>query len=243
MRLHYLQHVAFEDAANIARWAAERGHALSRTLLYADEPLPAHDAYDALAVMGGPMNIYQHDLHPWLAAEKEFLRGAIGRRKFVLGVCLGAQLLADVLGGPVTQNPAKEIGWFPVRKTPQAAQSPLFDVLPPEFTPFHWHGDTFAIPPGALHAASSEGCAQQAFQFTDRVVGLQFHLDYSVSAIERMVAHCGDELHQDHEGPWVETSPERLASAADVQAAEELLYRFLDAWSAATDASHAAGVA
>lgn len=226
MRLHYLQHVAFEDAANVACWAADRGCAVSRTLLYAGQPLPPLDAFDALAIMGGPMNIYQDEQHPWLVDEKAFLRRAIDAGKHVLGICLGAQLVADVLGGPVTQNAHREIGWFPVRRTPQSSSS-LLAALPEECTPFHWHGDTFAIPPGAVHAASSEACAQQAFQFGDRVVGLQFHIDYSVESIERMIRHCADELQPSR---WVETDPQRLASAQRVAEAKRLLYRLLDAW-------------
>ena len=225
MRLHYLQHVPFEDAANIACWAVERGHALSRSLLYADQSLPAHDAYDWLVIMGGPMNIYQHNLHPWLAREKDFIKGAIEHGKAVLGVCLGAQLIADVLGGRVFTNRQREIGWFPVRLTPQAASSPLFRALPGEFTAFHWHGDTFSIPEGATHCASSEACANQAFQFGDRVVGLQFHLDYSTPAIERMIAHCSDELGG---GPFVQDAAALLGSASGTDETQRLLYRFLD---------------
>lgn len=98
MRIHYLQHVPFEDLANIEVWAGEKGHEVSVTRLYMDETLPALDRFDWLIVMGGPMNIYEEVEYPWLIKEKEFIRNAINAGKFVMGICLGAQLIADVLG-------------------------------------------------------------------------------------------------------------------------------------------------
>src|SRR4051812_36082961 len=117
MRIHSLEHQAAEGPGKIADWAAARGHSIARTALYADEALPALEAFDVLVVMGGGMNIYQYRDYPWLPMEKAFLRRAIYAGKPILGICLGAQLLADVLGGKVYQNPEKEIGWFPVAIT------------------------------------------------------------------------------------------------------------------------------
>jgi GMP synthase-like glutamine amidotransferase len=226
LRIHYLQHVEFEDAANIVPWAEARGHAVNRTRLYENEPLPPADAFDWLVIMGGPMNIDEHDRYPWLVREKQFIAETIGRNKPVLGICLGAQLLADVLGGRVTPNGEKEIGWFPVSLTDGASGLPVFRALPEEFLPFHWHGDTFSIPPGAVHAAGSEACANQAFQYGDRVVGLQFHLDYSAASIGKMIQSCGDELV---EAPHIQRSPERLTDPVRVANLRGLLDRFLDA--------------
>ncbi len=226
MRIHYLQHVPFEDAANVAAWAETRGHTVSATRLDQNEPLPPPEAFDWLAIMGGPMNIHEHDRYPWLVREKQCIADAIHDKKLVLGICLGGQLLADVLGGRVTPNAEKEIGWFPVSLSADASRSPVFQTLPERFLPFHWHGDTFSIPPGALHAAQSEACANQAFQYGDRVIGLQFHLDYSVASIEKMIEHCGDELV---DAPHVEASRKLLTDAGRVQPIRELLYRFLDA--------------
>lgn len=226
MRIHYLQHVPFEHAANIAAWAGTRGHTLSATRLDRGDPLPALDAFNWLVIMGGPMNVYEHDRCPWLVREKRFIADSIRDNKLVLGVCLGGQLVADVLGGRVTPNAEKEIGWFPVSLSSRAAQSPVFQTLPERFLAFHWHGDTFSIPPGAQHTAQSEACANQAFQYGDRVIGLQFHLDYSVASIEKMIEHCGEELV---DAPHVQSSPPALADAKRVEGIQELLYRFLDA--------------
>ena len=116
MQLHYLQHVPFETIAGIGDWATSRGHTVSGTQLFAEEFTHPGD-FDFLVVMGGPMNIYEEAEYPWLAEEKAFIASAVEAGKLVLGVCLGAQLVADVLGGPVTPGPQPEIGWYPVELT------------------------------------------------------------------------------------------------------------------------------
>jgi GMP synthase (glutamine-hydrolysing) len=229
LRIHYLQHVAFEGAANILAWAEERGHAVTSTRFDLGQPLPEPTAFDWLVVLGGPMNVYEHETYPWLAAEKRFLGNAIRRGAGVLGVCLGAQLAADVLGGRVTRNPQKEIGWFPVSLTAEGAGTPWFRGFPGSFTAFHWHGDTFSIPPGGVRLAASEACGNQAFCYGDRVLGLQFHLDYSQQSIEQMIAHCADELLP---GPAVQAAAELRSTAARVAEIRRLLERLLDAMAA-----------
>lgn len=165
MRIHYLQHVPFEGPAYIETWAGEKGHPVAGSLLFQGGQLPALDQFDLLVIMGGPMNVYE---------EEKFIKEAIEAGKLVLGVCLGAQLLADVLGGQVTRNQDKEIGWHPVTLTADAKNSRFFRNLPPYFNAFHWHGDTFSIPPGGLRVAESQACLNQAFEYDGRVLGLQF---------------------------------------------------------------------
>jgi GMP synthase-like glutamine amidotransferase len=204
MKIHALQHVPFEDPANIVPWAVGRGHSTSGTKLYTNDALPRPGDFDWLVIMGGPMNIYEEKEYPWLRGEKKLIADAVAAGKTVLGICLGAQLLADVLGARVFRNEYKEIGWFPVTLTAAAEQSPLFGGLPGTFTAFHWHGDTFDIPPGCIHTAESKACAGQAFEFGGgRVVALQFHLESSVESIERLILHCGDELT---EGKYVQSA-------------------------------------
>lgn len=206
MRIEWFQHADFEDLGCIAPWLAERGHAAERRRLYAGEAPGAVTDSDALIVMGGPMNIYEHERHPWLAAEKLAIRAAIDAGKPVLGICLGAQLIADVLGGPVTRNAESEIGWFEVALSAEGRAAASFAGLPPRFTAFHWHGDTYALPPGAARLATSEACAQQAFSWGGgRVLGLQFHLEVTRANAEEWFRH------------------ERIVPSRTVQAPEAIL--------------------
>lgn len=227
MRLHWLGHVPFENAANIGGWAEQRGYGVTSTRLYADEPLPDIEEIDVLAIMGGPMNVYQYRRYPWLVAEKHFIERALRAEVPMIGVCLGAQLIADVLGARVTEGPQIEIGWHAVRLTPQASAAVPFSHLPAEFTPFHWHGDTFEVPAGAMRLAESDACPNQAFAYGRRVLGLQFHLEYSVQSIEAMLAHCGDELA---EAAFIQTSDQIRAGYRRVPGTWSLLAALLDSF-------------
>lgn len=225
MRIHYLQHVAFEDPAGIRNWAAARGAELTGTRLFAGERPPPPADLDGLVVMGGPMNIYQEDCHPWLGPEKTFIADAVAAGRVVVGICLGAQLLADVLGARVRRNRWREIGWLPVRRTGAAAGTPLADLLPEAVEVFHWHGDTFDLPPGAVHLAASTACAQQAFLHHDRVLGLQFHLETTPDSARELIARCGDELDG---GPFVQDARAMLADPARFARVNALMHRILD---------------
>lgn len=194
MRIHYLQHVPFEDSANIGIWAKINGHSLTNTEIFQAEPFPDIEDIDVLAVMGGLMNIYQYRDYPWLKDEKVFIEKAIKKNVKIIGVCLGAQLIADVLGAKVTQNPYIEIGWHEVKLTDAASNSKFFKDYPQTFTAIHWHGDTFSIPTGATHLAASDACSNQAFQYKDNIIALQFHIEYSAHSIDKMLEHCLDDL-------------------------------------------------
>jgi len=224
MRIHYLQHVPFEDLANIETWAKDRGHDLSRTLLFQEESLPKLAEFDWLIVMGGPMNIYGHDKYPWLMTEKEFIRQAIESNKVVFGICLGAQLIADVLGGKVHRNDHREIGWFPVKLTDEGVASRIFGVLPDRFVAIHWHGDTFEIPPGAMRVAKSAGCKNQAFM-KGKAICLQFHLESSLNRVDHLIQNCADELT---DGRFVQSPKELLSHLDRFQELQELMELFLD---------------
>jgi GMP synthase-like glutamine amidotransferase len=143
--------------------------------------------------MGGPMSV--NDPEPWVEVERSMIRRAIAAETPVLGVCLGAQLIASALGARVFRAQRKEIGWFPVAWTPQAARDPLVEDLPDPSNLFHWHGEMFDIPDGATLLASSERCAHQAFRYGDRVYALQFHAEVTPEMIAdwcRQDENCGD---------------------------------------------------
>ena len=227
MRFHWLGNVGFEDAAEVGVWAAAQGYEVTATRLYEGEDLPAVEAIDALAVMGGPMNVYQYRDFPWLVREARFVEAAMKAGVPVLGICLGSQLMADVLGAKVVQNREKEIGWFDVTLTAEAEGMAAFREIPAKFTAFHWHGDTFGIPAGAKHLAVSEACVNQAFAYGQRAIGLQFHLEYSVESIRRMLIHCGDELVE--EGPFVASAEAIRAGLSHVEGTRRVLAALLGA--------------
>ncbi len=188
------------------KWLTEEGHTLSCSRLWAGDELPAVDSFAALIVMGGPMGIYDHVDYPWLVQEKEFLAQVVEREIPVLGICLGAQLLADVLGAEVTANPEKEIGWFPVTATTDIPEM-LTSVLPKEMIVFHWHGDTFALPDDAVCLYGSSACVNQAFLYKKHVLGLQFHLETTPGSAATLIENCRAELVQ---APWIMTEDEML---------------------------------
>jgi len=227
MRIHSLQHVPFEDLAHIETWAQDRSHSISRTLLFNHEHFPEMSEFDWLVILGGPMNIYEEEEFPWLKREKKFIAEAIAQQKAVLGICLGAQLVADILGGKVFKNPYKEIGWYPVRLTPEARKSAIFRPLPAQFTAFHWHGDTFSIPPGGIRIAKSEGCSNQAFEYHGRVIGLQFHLESALESIQRLIRNCEDELVG---GKYIQSAEEMLGQRGNLPEIRRIMTLLLDHW-------------
>jgi GMP synthase (glutamine-hydrolysing) len=194
MRVHYLQHVSFEGLGNIAPWLDEHGMEVSSTKMYRGEEFPSLDDIDWLMVMGGPMSVHDETAYPWLSAERRFLAEAIDRDKTILGFCLGAQLIADVLGANVYANTEPEIGWFPIERVENASPLDLRRLLPPRMDVFHWHGETFDLPVGAVHLAHSMACENQAFAYGDRVLGLQFHLETTPAGATALVKNCADEL-------------------------------------------------
>jgi GMP synthase (glutamine-hydrolysing) len=187
MRLHYLQHVAYEPPGYVAEWAREQGHEVTGTRLHAGESFPDTDAFDWLVVMGGPMGVYDSEEYPWLQDEQALIREAIAAEKGVLGICLGAQLVAAAMGADVYPATESEIGWFPVEATAGASGTP-FETLGSEYEAFHWHGDTFDLPAGATRVARTDAFENQAFVAeAGRVVGLQFHLEVTPATIDDLV--------------------------------------------------------
>ena len=130
LQIHYLQHVPFEGLGSIESWLHERGHHVSATHMFSGDQLPQLDHLDWLMVMGGPMGVSDDIQYPWLKGEKEFIREAVDSGKVVLGICLGAQLIADALGAPVRKNEYREIGWFPIVRHQEAPRSEIGKIMP-----------------------------------------------------------------------------------------------------------------
>jgi GMP synthase-like glutamine amidotransferase len=191
MRAHVFQHVPFEGLGSIEPWLRARRAAVSFTRFYESAALPALGDIDLLIALGGPMSVNDEDVLPWLRSEKQFVASAIAAGKPVLGICLGAQLIASALGARVYPGPQKEIGWFPVFAAEAGARA---FGLPAEFLAFHWHGETFDLPPGATPLCRSAACANQAFSVGPRALALQFHLETTPASADAIISNCRAEL-------------------------------------------------
>ena len=222
MRMAVLQHVPFEGPAAIADWAAAHGADLTISHLYRGDPLPAMADFDMLAAMGGPMSVNDETQYAWLTPEIALVRDAIGAGKIVLGVCLGAQIIAKALGAKVYVAQRKEIGWFEVKRT--EAAHPIFDGLPAAFTVFHWHGETFDLPAGAVRLAETASTPNQAFAIGSRVLGLQFHMEATPASVAGLVQNAADEIGA---GPFEQSPDAILAGISACAALEPLLGRVL----------------
>lgn len=225
MRIHHLQHVSFEGLGSMGPYLKQKGYNLTSTHLYLGQELPSIDDLDWLIVMGGPMGVYDGDQYPWLKKEKSFIRDAMEAGKVVLGICLGAQFIADVLHAKVVKNKYREIGWFPIHRAVQAEETVLGAVLPETMEVFHWHGDTFDIPAEASLLASSEACRNQGFIIDDRIVGLQFHLETTLDSARALIDNCGNELNGSR---FVQTEDQIISEESRFDRINAVMHSVLD---------------
>lgn len=194
MRAHYIQHVPFEGLGSIEAWLIEKEYEITTTKLYESSDFPKSEEIDFLIVMGGPMSVHDEKIYPGLKKEKIFIKNVIEAGKPTLGICLGSQLIAEVMGGNVYKNHVKEIGWFPIFSK-KSKQNTVFS-FPDNIMVFHWHGETYDLPKNAVLLATSEGCTNQAFQLENHVIGLQFHLETTPYLVAEIVQHCRNELEE-----------------------------------------------
>lgn len=225
MRLHYLQHVPFENPGSILIWAKEKNYTITKTALYSSEEFPKQEDFDWLVIMGGPMNIYEEEKYPWLKNEKQFIKDTIKENKIVIGLCLGGQLIADAIGGKVTRNPYNEVGWYNVDISDKARLSPMFSFLPKKVMVFEWHEDTFSVLPDEAECiAENQICQNQAFVYKKRVFGFQFHLENTFAIIKDLVKNCYQDIDP---GPYIQSATELLGHPEYIEQDNRWMNQFL----------------
>jgi GMP synthase-like glutamine amidotransferase len=225
LRIHYLQHVPFEGLGSITEWVSLNGHELSSTQFFINSNMPEPDDIDWLIIMGGPMGVYDEEKYNWLASEKQLIKKAIEAGKTIIGVCLGAQLIAEVLEAKVYPNQYKEIGWYPLKLNPEALENNLFKGFAEKLTVFHWHGDTFDLPSNAMWLASSDACKNQAFLYNEKVLGLQFHFEMTEPALNEMIEKSSAELRPT---PFIQTAEMILNNRNLIEDNKRALFTILD---------------
>jgi len=248
VKILLLQHDPLDGPGALLEWAAERGHAVESCMICKGESLPPIESFDLLVSLGGPMGAYDEEKHPWLVAEKEYLRQTLAAGKKILGLCLGCQLLADALGGKAFRHTHKEFGWQPIEPTEDGMEwfrqedelKSLQDskkdrglALNPysedSFLAFQWHGDTYSLPPGAVQLARNEAAEQQAFLLKapegGKALGLQFHLEWTEQMAREALKEPGVAPPA---SPYVQSPEEILSDLTLFDSARERFFAMID---------------
>jgi GMP synthase (glutamine-hydrolysing) len=230
MKLHIIMHESFEAPGAIDIWANKNNFPITYTRLYQGDKLPdSTGSFDYLIVMGGPQSPATTLAEcPYFNAQAEIdlIAKAVKQNKFVLGVCLGAQLIGEALGAKFDHSPNREIGVFELTQTEDGLKDPVFSAFPKNFPVGHWHGDMPGITPEAKILAYSEGCPRQIVRYTPRVYGFQCHFEFTPESIEGMIKNCSDELEKYKGLPYIETA--EILRSHDFSGINGKLFKFLD---------------
>lgn len=229
-RIHIFQHVPYEGPGSIADWLSAQDYSFTVTRFYEKGySFPTVEAIDALIILGGPMGVYDEWDHPWLYREKMFIEDCIDAGKKVLGICLGAQLIACCLGARVCTATQREIGWFPVTPTPECGSVPwLQQLFREQPLVFHWHGDQFDIPyDESIHVLSSQANKRQAFVKGKQVIALQFHAELTEEWLSGMLQQGAQELKA---GPYIQTKAEIEEHYSAIGSCQRLMEAILHNW-------------
>jgi GMP synthase-like glutamine amidotransferase len=204
------QHHFAEGLGTLADLFRFYGHATTTIRLDVGEmPPESMVGYGALVVMGGPMSANDEDTYPWLREERSFVRDSILAGLPTIGHCLGAQIIAKALGAQVVANPlGQEIGWWPLLRSAEHIESPWIRDLPDKFSGFHWHGETFSLPEGAVHLLSSVRCENQMFSYGEHCLALQWHPEVTAGSVDEWVHVMGADLEKRSDG--IQTSSDIL---------------------------------
>lgn len=232
MNIHFIQCDPIVLPANAGEWAYERNHHIKITRIYDGETLPNSNEFDLAIILGGRMGAYEEDQHPWLKDMKEWARTVIEADKYVLGICLGAQIIADALGGSVRPHDYPEVGWYPITFDHKANDHPLLTGLQPPSHFYEFHFDTFEIPPGAQLLANSSRCERQMFAVGSRVLGLQFHPEFNTKSIQDALKNTTGSTAT----KYYAQAPVEMVDEQKIDASKTWLFQLLDRFSHLIDA-------
>jgi GMP synthase (glutamine-hydrolysing) len=228
MKVHIILHESFEAPGAIETWAKNCNHEISYTHLYLGDVLPKNSQnIDFLIVMGGPQSpatTQEESAHFNALQEIAFIKDAIDRDKFVLGVCLGAQLIGEAFGAEFEHSPNKEIGVFDLHITEEGKQDSIFSTFSDTFSVGHWHGDMPGLTKESAVLATSEGCPRQIVRYSPKIYGFQCHFEFTDKSIEGMIKNCAHEL--DDSFPYIQNAEELRKN--NYEPINELLFTFLD---------------
>ncbi|MFN3604144.1 MAG: type 1 glutamine amidotransferase [Leptonema sp. (in: bacteria)] len=224
MKFSYIQHVDFETPGAIINWCYKNQIQIDGYFLYKEDRFPQIEDYDVFVIMGGPMGVYDEARFPWLKKEKQFIEKLIHNNKRILGICLGAQLIANVLGAKVYKNTYKEIGWFTVNSTSYTKNH--YQFFPNKFVAFHWHGDTFELPMGAHHLFYNQATINQGFVYKENLWAFQFHLESTHNTIHNLYHFAKDDLNTDNK-KYIQESDHKK-NQFYINQSNEILFKFLD---------------
>jgi len=201
MKVFIIRHIEIEGAGLIEAFLRKKKISFEIITLNNDTNLPKIETFTHIIILGGPMSVYEEHFYPFLREEDFFIKEAIHRGKSILGICLGAQLIAKALGARVYKAPVKEVGWYDISLTKTGLEDPLFSDFPSKFSVFQWHGDTFEIPIGAKLIATSSNVTNQAFRYGENVYGLQFHLEVTKEMISQWIEFYEEEFRELNPNP------------------------------------------
>lgn len=226
MKIQYILHANFERPGIIERWAEKRHYAQGYSCPFAGEPCPSNVDFDMLVLMGGPQSPLEIDKSPYLKEEIELVKMGLKRKVFVLGFCLGAQLIGEALGSNTERSPEREIGIFPIYPTDEGKKDPLLSIEQESIPVMHWHNDMPGLTKDAKILAYSRGCPRQIVRYSPFAYGFQCHPEPLAANIEAMIQNCSSDLEAS--GRFVQSAQELRSH--NLSKMNEFLIHFLDNW-------------
>lgn len=225
LNIHCYQHTKYEGPSIIQKWADLNGHNLNKTNFRINDSIPNTDLFDVLIVLGGPMSINDESKYPWLKNEKKSIDRCLNEGKKVIGICLGAQLLANVLGSEIYRCETPEIGWHKIYFSENKQNYEFLNFFPQYLITFHWHSETFDLPKSCSQIAYSDACENQIFTYGDIAIGFQCHLEQNEYSIGRMLEKSALTIQKDK---YVNSNEEILANIHLANQSNKLFFDFLD---------------